>query len=306
MLCKPPLLKYLSAIFLGILLQSCCLFGSCEDDPSSDKVLPEFSPTPAVFPVQNTSLIEVSGMGASFRFPGHLWLLEDSGTEPKLDLIQENGSYVRKVTFAGNNRDWEDLAVGPGPEEGKKYIYIGEIGDNNASYKDYYIYRFEEPSGDRISAYETLHFRYPNGESYDAETLLVDPWTKDIYVITKNQLNVRVYRLPYPQQTGAVNEAQFMGTIKYFLLVSGDISADGTEILLKSYSTLYYWKRKPGENLYDVLQRAHDLTVPYVLEPQGEAVCWDVQAKGYFTLSERGSQAQTPPLYYYRKNGEKQ
>lgn len=296
-------MKYLSSILLGLLFQSCCLISDCEDDPVDDKVLPDFSSTPAVFPVQNQDLDEVSGMGASFRFPGHLWLLEDSGTEAKLDLIQDNGGYARKVSFAGNNRDWEDLAVGPGPVDGKKYIYIGEIGDNNASHKDYYIYRFEEPAGEHVAQYETIHFRYPNGASYDAETLLVDPWTKDLYVITKNQLNVHVYRLPYPQQTQNVNEAQFMGTIKYFLVVSGDVSPDGSEVLLKSYTTLYYWKRKAGESLYEVLKRSHDLTAPYVLEPQGEAVCWDHTAKGYFTLSERGTNnTPIPPLYYYKKN----
>jgi hypothetical protein len=295
-------LKNLSFILLALLLQSCCLIGACEEEPSEEEVLPDFTSTPAIHPMQRTDLTEVSGIGASFRFQDHLWLLEDSGTDPKLDLIRINGEYAKKVSFAGRNRDWEDLAVGPGPEDGKKYIYVGEIGDNNASYKDYYVYRFLEPEGERISQYETIHFRYPNGESYDAETLMVDPWTKDIYVVTKNQLNVRVYRLPYPQNTDTVNEAQFMGTIKYFLVVSGDVSPDGNEVLLKSYTTLFYWKRKAGENLYEVMKRSHDMTAPYTLEPQGEAVCWDTASKGYFTLSERGEQSFPPPLYYYWKN----
>lgn len=242
-------------------------------------------------------------MASSFRFPGHLWLMEDSGAEPKIDLLRADGTYIRKVTFGGANRDWEDLAIGPGPEAGRNYVYIGEIGDNDARYGDYYIYRFEEPADGQssIDNYDTIHFRYPNNESYDAETLMVDPSSRDIYVVTKNQLNVRVYRLPYPQNTTSVNVAEFMGAIKYFLIVSGDVSPDGSEVLLKAYNAIYYWKRKPGENLYQVLSRTHDLSAPYTVEPQGESVCWATDARGYYTLSERGTGGQVPPLYYYTK-----
>jgi hypothetical protein len=296
-------LRLITSILLSLSLSSCCWFGECEDTPTDPEVqLPEFTNSPKVSNLNVDDLDEVSGMGASYLFPGHLWLMEDSGTEPKIDLIRQDGTYARKVTFGGRNRDWEDMAVAPGPVDGKKYIYIGETGDNNAIYKDYYIYRFEEPSGTHVSQYETIHFRYPNGESYDAETIMVDPWTKDIFVITKNQLNVRVYRLAYPQNTNGLNEAEFLGTIKYFLVVSGDVSEDGTEVLLKSYSTLYYWKRKEGETLMDVLKRSHDMTVPYVLEPQGESVCWSANADGYYTISEKGeNMTKNPPLYFYMR-----
>jgi hypothetical protein len=41
-------------------------------------------------------------------------------------------------------------------------------------------------------------FQYPDG-SRDAETLLLDPLTKDIYVISKREFeDIRVYRAPYP------------------------------------------------------------------------------------------------------------
>lgn len=297
-------MRYLTVILLCLCLQSCCWLENCEDPPvTKEETLPEFESAPRMAGLNVNHLDEVSGMVASFRFPDHLWLLEDSGTEAKIDLLRNDGTYTRKVSFAGANRDWEDMAAGPGPEAGRTYLYIGEIGDNDARYGDYYIYRFEEPQEGQstIDTYDTLHFRYPNNESYDAETLLVDPSSRDLYVITKNQLNVRVYRLPYPQNTSSVNIAEYMGTIKYFLIVSGDVSPDGNEVLLKAYNAIYYWKRKPGENLYQVLSRSHDLSAPYTIEPQGEAVCWDTRAAGYYTLSEKGNDPATPPLYYYRK-----
>ncbi|MCD8539056.1 MAG: PE-PGRS family protein [Leadbetterella sp.] len=295
-------MRYLTIILLALSLQSCCWFRDCKD-PMPGETLPEFESTPSVTPVNANHLDEVSGMAPSFNFPGHLWLMEDSGAEAGIDLLRTDGTHIRKVSFAGINRDWEDMAIGPGPEAGRNYIYIGETGDNNAVYGDYYIYRFEEPSEGQssIDTYDTIHFRYPDHVSYDAETVIVDPLSRDIYVITKNQLNVRVYRLPYPQSTTSLNEAEYMGAIQYFLIVSGDVSPDGNEILLKAYNALYYWKRKPGETLYQVLSRAHDLSAPYVIEPQGESVCWDTEARGYYTMSERASEPVTPPLYYYRK-----
>lgn len=295
-------MRYLTVILFALSLQSCCRLRNCEDPVPQDEVLPEFESIPDVAPLSVSHLDEVSGMVPSLRFPGHLWLMEDSGSEPKIDLLKNDGTYIRKVRFNGSNRDWEDIAAGPGPEDGKNYLYIGEIGDNDARYGDYYIYRFEEPADGQevIDGFDTIHFRYPNDESYDAETVMVDPLNRDIYVITKNQLNVRVYRLPYPQNTSGLNVAEYMGTIKYFLIVSGDVSADGTEVLLKAYNAIYYWKRKQGESLYQVLSRSHNLSVPYIVEPQGESVCWDTDARGYYTLSEKGN-GPVPPLYYYGK-----
>lgn len=295
-------MRYLTIILFSLCLQSCCWLTNCQD-PAPEETLPGFESTPQVASLNVSHLDEVSGISPSFRFPGHLWLMEDSDTEAKIDLLRTDGTHIRKVVFNGANRDWEDMALAPGPEAGKNYLYIGEIGDNNARYGDYYVYRFEEPAEGQevIHTFDTIHFRYPNNESYDAETLMVDPSSRDIYIITKNQLNVRVYRLPYPQNTASVNTAEYMGTIKYFLVVSGDVSPDGSEILLKSYNAVYYWKRKSGETLYQVLSRDHDLSAPYIIEPQGESVCWDTQARGYYTLSEKGNGQKIPPLYYYRK-----
>ena len=294
----------LSILLISLCLQSCCWFQDCtEPGPPPEKELPQFADIPQAVSLNTGHLAEISGIAPSYRFTDHLWVLEDSGNEAALHLLRNDGTVIRKVSFAGANRDWEDLATGPGPQTGVNYLYIGEIGDNNATYGDYYVYRFGEPTDGQtgIDSYDTIHFRYPGHTSYDAETLLVDPASLDIYIITKNQLNVRVYRLPYPQDTAGINVAEFMGTIRYFLIVSGDVSPDGSEVLLKTYNALYYWKRETGENLYQVLSRNHDLTAPYTLEPQGEAVCWDTRAAGYYTLSEKGSNPEMPPLYYYPK-----
>lgn len=297
------ILQKINIALLSLTLSSGLLFQAC-DDPAVEEGLATFNATPTINELNVSYLDEVSGIVPSFNTSGGLWLMEDSGSQPKLELINEQGVHLRTLNFNGSNRDWEDIAIGPGPDAGKKYIYLAEIGDNSVVHSSYYIYRFEEPTANQISinTYETIEFVYPNNVSYNAETLLVDPKTKDLYVITKDQLNVRVYRLAYPQNTSAINTAEFLGTIGYWALVGGDISPAGDEILLKSYSAVYYWKIKEGESIYQTLKRTHDITAPYIIEPQGEAVCWDVNASGYYTISEKAGQASNPKLYYYSKN----
>ena len=44
--------------------------------------------------------------------------------------------------------DWEDIAVGPGPEPGVSYVYIGDIGDNLRLRSTISLLRFPEPDLD--------------------------------------------------------------------------------------------------------------------------------------------------------------
>ena len=229
--------------------------------------------------------------------------MEDGGNNAEINLVNKDGKFVKKVGVNAYNRDWEAIALAPGPVEDKNYIYIGDIGDNNEVYGEYSIHRFVEPEANQnfVDNIETIHFTYPGGTSYDAETLLVEPATKDIYIITKRQLNVKVFRLPYPQNTQGTTEAQFMGDIKFWGITTGNISQKGDEILLKSYLTIFYWKLKSGETLFQALSRTNDLSPPYVAEPQGESICWDINADGYYTISEIIGNPADLPLYYYSK-----
>jgi hypothetical protein len=92
-----------------------------------------------------------------------------------------------------------------------------------------------------------------------------------------------------------------MGTTQQFILTAGEISADGQQILLKNYDTILYWKRAENESITQALGRLRDITGPYIREVQGEAICFPVNGKGYFTVSERAAQNIDIPLYFYRE-----
>lgn len=280
-------------------MQSCFLFEK-PINPKVDSDLPSFNKTPSIFTINSRNLQEASGIVSSNNFANKLWVQNDGGNPPYLHLISDAGDYIGNINLQVENRDWEDIAYGPGPIENSNYIYVADTGDNQEKEKEYSIYRVQEPNGLNSNlSVERIKFVYEDGKSYDTETLLCDPKTKDLYLITKRQLNVKVFKLKYPYSNSEINTAKFEGAIKVPFLVGGDISPDGSEIILKSLTTIYYWKKQSTESIFETLERDNDLILPYQRENQGEAVCFSKNANSYFTIGElSGNQNK---LYRYDK-----
>ena len=252
--------------------------------------------------LDNPEINEASGLAASAVNPQMLWTHNDSGDTARIFLIDEKGHSKAEFYLRGiRNRDWEDISTGPGPEEGVSYIYLGEIGDNMAQYADKYIYRFAEPklgsSPTVIDVFDTIEIAFPDGPR-DAETVVVDPATKDLYILSKREEHIGIYLAPYPQSTSSVNTLQKLGTIPYFNTVSADFTPDGEEILLKTYNNIYYWKR--GDRTPAEAMMSEPEVIPYNPEPQGEAIAWKKDGSGFFTLSEESPHTK-PVLYFYKK-----
>ncbi|GAB3997824.1 hypothetical protein GCM10028807_43870 [Spirosoma daeguense] len=287
-------MRYFVSFVLGLALISCKL-GS----PSVYSV--EFA-DPTVTAVAPGVIDEASGMADSRSMPGNLWINQDSGSPAELALLGYDGKVKGKVTVPlFGNRDWEEIAIGPGPNDNTNYIYIGDIGDNFSQNTLCQIYRLTEPATleTPITDVVRLNFRYPDGPR-DAEAMFVDPLTKDIYIITKREENVHLYSLPYPHNINEVATAKSWGQIPMTFVTGAAISPDGSEIIVRSYTEIRYWKRESGQSIADALQLGKSRSLPYRVEPQGEAVCFDKEGKGYFTISERAS-ASSVNLYYYAK-----
>lgn len=251
-----------------------------------------------------TSFIkEASGIDASISHPGYFWTHNDSGDEPEIYLISESAIFQMKIILENTeNRDWEDIAVSRDSRTGKNFIYIGEIGDNLAKYSEYKIHIFEEPTqisaGNILNEYfQTITYKYPDGPR-DAETLMVEPKSGDIYIVSKRESEVGIYRIKYPYDYEKVITAEKLGVIPFSSIVAGDIASDGKSLLLKDYTMVYYWDIRENDQIIETLKRAPYKT-PYITEPQGEAVCWDIAHKAFYTLSESGPFNSTPVLYKY-------
>lgn len=66
--------------------------------------------------------------------------------------------------------------------------------------------------------------------------------------------------------------------------VSGDISVNGEDLLIKAKDHVYYW-HVPDRNYFSAVSRP-PTELPYHQERLGESVCWDVTGNKYYTLSE--------------------
>lgn len=253
-----------------------------------------FDSIPTTVPVQPL-IEETSGLADSKANAGYLWVEEDSGNPNQLYLLKHDGKVQKKVYLAGiTNRDWEDVALA-GTD-----LYVGEIGDNNAAYSDYAFYKFAEPTAavDTVRNIETIRFRYPDGP-HDAEAFFVEPSTGNIYIITKRDSLSLIYKLAAPLSTSAMNVAERVGQLPYNGVVSAALSSDEKELIVKTYLALYYYTVGTGEKKEAALQKSY-AKLPYVLEPQGEAVCFSAANNGYFTLSEKGFAAAVQ-LYFYKR-----
>ncbi|MFC0185608.1 hypothetical protein ACFFJX_25480 [Pseudarcicella hirudinis] len=267
--------------------------------------------------IENTALDEASGLVAGRVNPNMLWSHNDSGDYNRI-LIDKFGKGQKQFILEGaENRDWEDIAIS-GDASGAT-IYVGDIGDNNSVYPSCAIYRFQEPKvsdstppSSTIKNVEKISYIYPDG-ARDAECLMVDHQTKDIYILSKREDRKRLYRLPYPQSTTGITTAEFVGELdfsfpvgtsndikKAFYITAGDIAQNNQEIIIKSYIQVFYWKRGTNESIYNTLKRPAKV-LPYKVEPQGEGICFIPDALGYYTISEESDSKEPVHLYFYAR-----
>jgi hypothetical protein len=275
------------------------VFGQC----------PEFEAGYSTGTIQSSVIDEASGLAGSRKNPYVLWTHKDKGDSARIFAMNMDGTHLGIYNLSGaTNRDWEDMAVGPGPVDGIHYIYVGDIGDNDAVYSSITVYRVPEPEVDSeqspvtvtLTGVESITLRYPDG-AHNAETLMVDPVTKDIYIITKKDAYPRVYRAPYPQSTSATITMEYKCQLPW-LYVSrgdwasgGDISPAGTEVIVRNYDTASIWQRPADSNLWEAFAGS-ECSMALLYENQCEAVCFvSGFACGFMTTSEGSYQ----PLYYY-------
>jgi hypothetical protein len=249
----------------------------------------------------NPLLEEVSGLVASQRYPNRLYVHTDSGGEAAVFVLDTLGNELGRLDLSGlKNRDWEDIAIGLGPN-GSSYIYIAEIGDNEAKHEEIYLYRFAEPELLQpipSDAIEQVKLQFPGGPK-DAETLLADPITGTLFIVSKREPKNALYQISATAFERGSATLEKVHEFEFNSSVAGDISKDGSQILIKTYLAVFYWKRTDKQSLVEAL-KAPPVRLPYVPEPQGEAIGFNFKGDGYFTLSEKRNGV-IPTLYRYPK-----
>jgi len=285
-------------------------FQNTNYNPSSLDSTKLFNTVPVVNNLARTDLLEISGVAASRINAGILYIHNDSGNSAQVYLTDATGADkgTLSLTTVGN-RDWEDIAVGPGPIAGISYIYVADIGDNDTKYSSVFIYRFPEPNlagktipyVANITTVDVIELKYPDGPR-NAETLMVDPLTKDIYIASKESNISKVYVAHYPQNITSATVLSPVVQLYFNKATGGDISPDGTEILLRSNQSIWYWKLPVGTSIFAGLATQPQIA-PYANnEPQGEGVGFAADGSGYYTDTEiKGYPGKTATISFYKR-----
>jgi hypothetical protein len=252
--------------------------------------------------ISEPTVTEISGVAASHRNPGLLWMHND-GAPYYTYLVSTNGDVVATYQFATAIDDYEDIAVGPGPIAGTRYVYAGDIGDNLLIRGEVRVFRFPEPRVTQMipgisNAGETVvTLLYPDGV-HDAEALMIDPLTGDLFVVTKEANAFRVFKATQAQlNSGNAETLTLVQTGTFGPVSGGDISPDGSMIVLRHEREARLWRRRGGGSIETALSRASE-RIPVIGEPiegNGEGITFALDLRGYYTMSE----GILPTIYFF-------
>lgn len=272
---------------------------------------PPYGPPTIIATIKDNSLSESSGLTASRLTPGAYWTHNDSGDGPFIYAFDTKGATLGVFRVAGAQaRDWEDMASGPGPQRGKLYLYLGDIGDNNRVRQEIVVYRVLEPAIVKstktkpasTAQAEAIRLRYPDG-SHDAETLLVHPTSGNIYILTKVTLaNAVVYEAAAPFTAGKTITMKRIGELRVpslfgGLLTGGSISPDGQRVALCDYFQGYELVLPAGAKDFNDIWKQKVTNFDIGKREQGEAITYRLDGKALLATSEG---KQTPILQVIR------
>jgi hypothetical protein len=212
-------------------------------------------------------LSEISGMAPSALHRGVMWVHNDSGDDAKLYALKLNDcSIVGELSLQGvSARDFEGLAAGVDPK-GRPVLWVGDIGDNRDSWSDVSIYRIREPKklGNTSAQVSRYRFTYDD-RPHNAETILADPQSQQIWIVTKQLASGSIYALPKKMKKSGINIAEKIGSASG-LITDGAMKPDGSGFVLRDYFDSQFYVGKPMGEL------VQEIELP--AQPQGEAIAW--------------------------------
>jgi hypothetical protein len=252
---------------------------------------------------------ESSGLAASRDGSHDLWTHNDSGDTARLFRLSPQGKPLGTLQV-GQARalDWEDIASGV--FQGRRLIWIGDLGGNSKPRKFFEIYAVEEPEIDKgktppftwkRDCLWTLRLEFPEA-GLDFESLAFDPVDGCLLLASKSPLGGSFYRVEIPPQPGTHALApQRIAPHRIPMATSADLSQDGKQLLVLSYIGVFRYQRMEDsqgrlESWNDCLNRTPEILQLPPLR-QAEAIGWDDAGKDLWVSSEQAGNA---PLWKLR------
>ena len=253
--------------------------------------------------VVDGSLDELSGVAASWRNPGVLWVLEDHAGPNTVFGLDPSGATVASITLeTTTNNDWESLAVGPCGDT--TCIFVGDIGDNDHDRPWHGVLRIPEPEVLEDSTLtlaitpDIFPYVFPDG-AWDSEGMAVLPDGRPVLFSKEYdtaQTSAYAFPILVPDSTTTL---EYLG--RFSTGVDGDTGAaavtgadlwpDGERLILRTYGHIWEFPLSDGDlSTVDAAARVERSTGE---ERQGEAISYDPIARTFVTVSE----GVNPPLW---------
>jgi len=233
-----------------------------------------------------SEVVEASGIAVVPGTDGPVWMHNDSGDKARVFSVVDGDRVTVHEVPGAEAVDWEDMAAGPDGQ-----VYVGDIGDNDAERESITVYRFPppDPATDGPAAdVATTTLTYEDGP-HNAEALLIDPVDQELVIVTKSDGVVGVYAAPLAFADEAVlervGEVDTHGLGPLGLVTGGDISPDGSAVLLRTYGGGLLYRRPAGKPAVSAFAE-RPCKVPTGLEIQGEAIAFTGKGDGYLTIGE--------------------
>jgi hypothetical protein len=290
--------RALCAVLLALLGRSSGWLAAAQGQPSTDS---PSSALRAVCTIQDERIRETSGMVASRRHPGLVYLHNDSGDEPLVYAVDRDGRTRFHVRLSdARNVDFEDISLAPGREPGTFDVCVADIGDNKSIRGEVVIYRFPEPetmpAQPEVVVRPLVHrITYADGPQ-DAEGFCVHPRTGDGYILTKRTDGTsRVYRLAAPWNPSETTHLERYMTLQMpagvpgaTIITAADLSSDGRILVARSYLSGWEWRLPPGgpDNGMERLLAQTPARLALPAERQGESLCFTADDRALLTVSE--------------------
>lgn len=223
-----------------------------------------------VFRFQDRAITESSGLVALGS--GLVVTVNDSGDSARVFVVDTGtGRTVGTTTWTGEPVDDEALAAA-GPDR----VWVGDIGDNMTSRDSIRVTLVPVGRGQRSGALASYELTYPRHRSYDAETLLAEPGSGRLFVVTKGALGGRIYAAPTQLSADGLN---LLRPVAYApgLVTDGAFVPDGDRVVLRDYGRFV-------ELSYPGWRTLTDGQLP--VQQQGEGIA--VTDDGRFLVSSEG------------------
>lgn len=239
--------------------------------------------------VTDPRLTEISGLAASTQHPGILWTHNDSGDRAQIfALDSQTCAVVATLRINGvNARDTEAIAVGRDAKD-RPVIWLGDIGDNAATWSSVRLYRLPEPSelSDQVvSPQATITVKYSD-EPYNAEALLLQPQPAGrMWIVTRRQaMKGAYYELP----------AAIWGSSRTVTVTAaGSVPALTTDATYAPSGRVFAIRTYFGATQFDGTPPGEDGTpIDVGFLGQSEALTYSYDSRMLYTISE----GENPPL----------